>query len=137
MDINSLAVAETATIELRHPQTNAVLTTDKGDPMTVTIYSQYTKQYKMAAHKFNTAQVKILSNLGKDDTPTEDQEKAIKEAADKLVLDCIVSISIQVDGKVSKDPKKIIGKPEYAFLQQQIDNAIMSPSVFMKAQPAV
>jgi hypothetical protein len=75
MDISTLFATGTATIELKHPVTGAVLMDDSTPPkpMSLTVLGAHTKEYKAIKRKITLAM--YLRNKGNDIELMSDEEK--------------------------------------------------------------
>lgn len=108
MDISNIGpLAETAVMKLRHPATNEILQTDKGETMTITLFGRHTGKYRQAMREV----AQSIADGDKDDNA--------RTAA--IIAKCTAEWTIQVDGKTPdiKSAADIYAK--YNWMRDQAD----------------
>lgn len=123
-DLNTLAVKETLVVELRNPSTDEVLVDDKGNKLSITMYSQGSKEYRSALNKL----LNISLKRGKK-TPSAESFRG--EQTDLLEALTVSVENITVDKEViTKDNVRILyTDPKYFWIREQVDAATQDISL--------
>ena len=131
MDLMSLKpTSEVVVVTLMHPVTFETLLKDDGKPMTITMHSPYSKEYKQAVHEQTDKRIS-RAQKGKSVTYTAlDMESATLELMAKATKDW----DITFDGKC---PKYTVSKAmeiyqDIPWLRDQIEEAVTDTNSFIK-----
>jgi len=130
MDLASLEpISDGAVIPLRHPVTDLPLTTDKGEPITVTVVGMDSDQFKARQRVIINRRIKA----GKKATATAE---GIEEEALDALASCVTALSnIVLDGKPvdhsTANVKLLFSR--LPWLKEQVDEAVADRANFLKA----
>lgn len=137
-DLNTLKASATTTITLKHPVTGEILYCDdeQKDPMTWTLISKHTKEYKKLASDFARALKKEFADKKLMDL--NDSEVAQMEAlTQQLVIDTTMKFNLIADGEKIKFTKakasEILSDEAYFWLKQQVQTGANDTENFILA----
>ena len=132
MDLfNLIPTDDTIVVELKHPVTEEVLTNDKGEVMTITVYAPHSSVYKSTMHEQTNKRIQKAAKGKKVPFTAEELENTTLELLAKTTKDW----SIQLNGK---SPKFSVGEAidlygKLPWLKQQVLEAQEDFSAFLKA----
>lgn len=130
LDLNSLALQDFTTLQVRNPVTDLPLfaDTENTKPVEIDIASksspQYKKQIAIWTKKVERKRDKKL-----------DAEESRESGFDLLAAVCLRSRNLVVNGvepKTFEDFREIIANPQFAWLKDQIDEVLGDYSLFIK-----
>ena len=133
-DINSLAIAETSFLQLKHPATDEPLFADaeQTQPVGIKLYSTGSKQYRAAITAMQNRALK--RNADKRNKPTAADMRA--EGIDLLASVCIEAENFSYNG-MTLDNKEafrtLFEDDSMSWCKEQVDSFLADVSNFIKA----
>ncbi len=141
MDLNTLAVQDSAKIEIRHPETDDVIFDEAKTPkaMSVTVLAKHTKKYKQIQRRFGFDAVKKKNKSVEKMSFSEYDEAVAKNEAmniemlAKITTDC----NLFIDGQYVKCDEKslleVYNNPIFSWLPVQIIEDMDEIGLFFKS----
>jgi hypothetical protein len=130
MDLKELKPTKnTIEVTLVHPLNNGPLLNDDGTAMTISVYTQYSKEYKEVMYERADKRIKETKDSGEDFTFSA---RYAEESSIDILARTTSSWSITYDGKqpeLTIDTAKEIYS-ELFWVKPQIDKAIADDEVF-------
>lgn len=132
MDLKDLTPkSDDIVVNIVHPISKEPLVNDDGSPMTITLYAQYSKEYKKAQRELINKRLKEAQAAGNTDIDYEQLEAAALE----LMAKTTKAWDITFDGKKPKltEAKARQIYDEVFWIKAQIEEAVADSLDFMKA----
>jgi hypothetical protein len=130
-DLNTLAIKDSTTLQLKHPVTEELLFADaeQTQPVTIDLWSQSSKQYRAAVNAMQNRQLK----RGKKQPTAEAQ----REEGVALLVACSKSAAnLSIDGEALDNAdafRKLYSIDAYGWVKTQVDEALGSVELFIEA----
>ena len=129
-DLSTLAIPESAEVQLKHPVTNEPLFVDKEKTQIVGIQlaSKSSAEYREAIYAL---QQRYLARKGKVATPEENKQ----ESLELLLAVSLKGINFAYDGKElasAEDFKQLYEDPKFYWVKDQVDEALGEVANFLK-----
>lgn len=131
MDLKDLTPkSDDIVVNIVHPISKEPLVNDDGSPMTITLYAQYSKEYKKAQRELINKRLKEAQAAGNTDIDYEQLEAAALE----LMAKTTKAWDITFDGKKPKltEAKAKEVYDQIFWLKAQVEEAISKFEVFTK-----
>lgn len=132
MDLKDLTPkSDDIVVNIVHPISKEPLVNDDGSPMTITLYAQYSKEYKKVQRELINKRLKEAQAAGNTDIDYEQLEAAALE----LMAKTTKAWDITFDGKKPKltEAKARQIYDEVFWIKAQIEEAVADSLDFMKA----
>lgn len=131
-DLNDLVpTSDTIDVVLKHPKTGEVLTNDDdGSEMTITVYANYTKEYKAAVYKQANLRIKKAgSEVEIVDFDYEELEQASLELFSSVTKGWNITFNGEKPKFSTKKAKELYEK--VFWIKPQVEEALATSADFM------
>lgn len=131
MELGSLLINDTYTLQLRHPATQELLFEegDENKPVTITLYSTSSKPHRQALEKIVK---RNAQNKG-----TSKSLATIREESTELLVACSVgSTYLKFNGEDVNSPEAfaaVYREPNLSWVREQVDAALSDTANFISA----
>jgi hypothetical protein len=130
-DLNDLIpTSDTIEVVLKHPKTGEILTNDDdGSPMTITVYANYTKEYKSVVYKLANERIKQKQE-GIENLDFEELEKASIELFAGVTKGWNITFNGEKPKFTTKKAKELYEK--IFWIKPQVEEALADSEDFTK-----
>lgn len=128
-NLDTLALKDTVTLQLKHPVTEELLVTDKGEAVSIVLYGSSSKQYRNA---ITAMQNRALKRGKKVPTAEEMREESVRV----LVACSEKAINLSYKGAPLDNPeafRDLYNDASFSWLKDQVDAALGDVSNFLEA----
>lgn len=128
--LDSLALKETTTLQLRHPVTEDALWADKEQtkPVGISLYGTSSKQYRNAITAMQNRQLRRGNK-------TKVNAETLREESVKLLVACSESgVNLTYNDQPLDSPEAfeaLYSDPKFSWVKDQVDAALGDPSNFL------
>lgn len=128
LNLSKLAVKESTSLQLRHPETDELLFDENKQPVQIFIYGTASKQYRAALLSMQNRQIR------------RGNKKATAEVMKEEGVELLVACSLRADnlvlpdGRVINSPetfRELYSAPEFSWVKDQVDTGLGDVSSFL------